>query len=329
MKRYVFISGLLIFITLTCVSCEDQIDFQHRNARLNDQLKWETYQRKGLQQYIDYVLNARYEANAFGSSRRKAWKIKDPVSSHDLLAIMQGKAPAYLPSSLEIIELESVNPAPPNPEEMPGTALPGTQMIPAIVDTTAVRPLQTRPDADSNNASGEPIGQLSNLDPATATRRVGVSRGIPAGGSEEKTVVVPGSASPSGVVRIAEQNRIPLQLKEELLFNSGSIQLNQSGRRVIAGLARELRSYPGHLIMVEGHTDNIEVSNLGDIKDNWDLSVMRANAVVRVLVSAGIPPQNLIASGRGEYFPIQPNSSAIGRESNRRVEIVLTPWPNP
>lgn len=329
MKRYVFISGLLILITLTCISCEDQIDFQHRNSRLNDQLKWETYQRKGLQQYIDYVLNARYEANAFGSSRRKAWKIKDPISSHDLLAIMQGKAPAYLPSSLEIIEMESVNPAPPNSEELPGGGLPGTQVISAIVDTTSVPPLEIKPGADSNTASQEPIGQLSNLDPATATRRVGVSRGIPAAGSEAKSAVVPGGSASSGVVRIAEQNRIPLQLKEELLFNSGSTKLNQSGRRVVAALARELRSYPSHLIMVEGHTDNIEVSNLGDIKDNWDLSVMRANAVVRVLVSAGIPPQNLIASGRGEYFPIQPNSSAAGRESNRRVEIVLTPWPNP
>ena len=78
--------------------------------------------------------------------------------------------------------------------------------------------------------------------------------------------------------------------------------------------------------MIEGHTDNVPVSSIGDIKSNWDLSTKRATAVVEILLqNEQILPQNLTAAGRSEYSPIAPNSTFEGRAANRRIEIILSP----
>ena len=77
--------------------------------------------------------------------------------------------------------------------------------------------------------------------------------------------------------------------------------------------------------MIEGHTDNVPVSNLGDIKDNWDLSVMRSTEVVRILVEEGVEPKRVIPAGRGEFIPKEEGDSDEARASNRRTEIVISP----
>ena len=326
MKRYPIILGLLILVAIFSSACEDTSDYRHKTAALNQQLRWETHQRKALQRYIDYVLNARYEANEFGTRRRKSWKIKDPISSADLLAILENRAPGYVPNSLEIIELSSIDPAPPVEGET-YTELPISlpQNIPPPLENG------TTTDTPALDSVGEekPVGQLSDLNTETTTRRVGVSRGLPPANSGGSATVVEGPGGQEGIVQILEQQRIPIRVDEELLFESGRATINAKGRQAIGLLARQLRSYPGHLIMVEGHTDDKEVSNLGPIRDNWDLSVIRATTVVRALVEAGAPATQLVASGRGEHFPVQSNQSAEGRKANRRVEIVLTPWPIP
>ncbi len=78
--------------------------------------------------------------------------------------------------------------------------------------------------------------------------------------------------------------------------------------------------------MVEGHTDNVPMHGSGEVKDNWDLSVMRATAVTKILLeNKAIDPKRVIAAGRSEYLPISPDDTAAGRQMNRRTEIILTP----
>ena len=79
-------------------------------------------------------------------------------------------------------------------------------------------------------------------------------------------------------------------------------------------------------VMVEGHTDNVRISRTSQyMKDNWDLSVMRATSIIRILVDKGVPPQRITASGKGEFSPVAENNSAESRKKNRRTEIILTP----
>ena len=79
-------------------------------------------------------------------------------------------------------------------------------------------------------------------------------------------------------------------------------------------------------ISVEGHTDNVAYNGSGNVKDNWDLSVMRATSIVKEILKAGkIEPSRVSASGRGEYAPKVPNTTADNRAKNRRTEIILTP----
>ena len=77
-------------------------------------------------------------------------------------------------------------------------------------------------------------------------------------------------------------------------------------------------------ILIEGHTDNVPIKG-GAMKDNWDLSVSRATAVVRKLIDMGVNPEQLIASGRSKYMPVAENDSRDGRNSNRRTEAILVP----
>ena len=79
-------------------------------------------------------------------------------------------------------------------------------------------------------------------------------------------------------------------------------------------------------VLIEGHTDSIPYGGRGQIKDNWDLSVVRATAIVRILTnSSTISPERLTAAGKGEFAPIQNNNTISSRSANRRIEIILTP----
>lgn len=117
--------------------------------------------------------------------------------------------------------------------------------------------------------------------------------------------------------------KLYVSLSDKLLFPSGSDLVNSRGKEAISMLAAVLSSSDLE-IMVEGHTDNVPISGTRN-KDNWDLSVHRATSVTRLLVENGIPEERIIASGRGEFHPLQPNENSIGRQSNRRTEIVLAP----
>lgn len=121
-----------------------------------------------------------------------------------------------------------------------------------------------------------------------------------------------------------KNGKVYVSLEERLLFASGSIVVDPKGVDALKQLAKVLEKNPDINVMVEGHTDNVPIS--GVIKDNWDLSVLRSTAVIKILTSnSSIDPSRLIAAGRGQYSPIDSNKTAETRKRNRRTEIILTP----
>lgn len=119
--------------------------------------------------------------------------------------------------------------------------------------------------------------------------------------------------------------KVYVSLSNKLLFASGSTKIDASGKQALADLAGVLKEQEDITIMVEGHTDNVPIANLGDIKDNWDLSVMRSTEVVRLLVSNGVEPTRIIPSGRGEFIPKVANDGPENKATNRRTEIIISP----
>ncbi|MFD1628720.1 OmpA/MotB family protein [Pseudopedobacter beijingensis] len=120
--------------------------------------------------------------------------------------------------------------------------------------------------------------------------------------------------------------KVYVSLTDKLLFATGSIIIDERGKQALHELAKVLNTQPEINIAVEGHTDNQRVGNLGQIKDNWDLSVLRATSVVRFLTAdQGISPNRVMATGKGEFQPLNNENTAEGRSKNRRIEIVLSP----
>lgn len=126
---------------------------------------------------------------------------------------------------------------------------------------------------------------------------------------------------------VHEKNgKVYVSLEEKLLFETGQWNVDPRGQEAIRNLSRVLADNPDINIMVEGHTDNVPMHGSGAVKDNWDLSVMRATAVTKILTqNENIDPSRIIAAGRSKYVPLASNETAEGRQMNRRTEIILTP----
>lgn len=123
-----------------------------------------------------------------------------------------------------------------------------------------------------------------------------------------------------------KDGKVYVSLEEKLLFKSGSYAIDEKGKKVLLTLAQALNENPDVTVMIEGHTDNVPLSGKGVIKDNWELSVLRATTIVKILVDEGnVNPKRVIASGRGEYLPLELGDSPDARQANRRTEIILTP----
>lgn len=116
--------------------------------------------------------------------------------------------------------------------------------------------------------------------------------------------------------------RIYVSMDNKLLFSSGSYAIDAKGRDLITKLATAIENEPELNVLVEGHTDTDKVTGAGVVKDNWDLSVMRATSVVRIMQETSkMDPVRITAAGRGEYIPVDPADKA----KNRRIEIILAP----
>lgn len=117
-----------------------------------------------------------------------------------------------------------------------------------------------------------------------------------------------------------------IDISDKLLFKSGQYEITDRAKEVLGKVAKVLKNQPDIEFMVEGHTDNVPYRGSGLLLDNWDLSVKRATAVVRVLQNQyGIPPARITAAGRGEYVPVADNNTDKGKAANRRTRIVILP----
>ena len=120
--------------------------------------------------------------------------------------------------------------------------------------------------------------------------------------------------------------KVYISLEEDLLFASGKYVVNSGGIAALNKLATALAPQKDLEILVEGHTDSIPLSGRGLVKDNWDLSVMRATNVVKVLTqNPSLNPLQLTAAGRAEFVPLASNKTKEGRSANRRIEMILSP----
>jgi len=122
-----------------------------------------------------------------------------------------------------------------------------------------------------------------------------------------------------------EKGVVYISLSDKVLFQSGKYELSSRAKEVLGKVATVINGKPEFEAMVEGHTDNVPWRGTGVIKDNWDLSVHRATAVVRALQDLGVSPSRLVAAGRGEYVPLEPNTTAENRAINRRTRILVLP----
>ncbi|MCQ2279433.1 MAG: OmpA family protein [Bacteroidales bacterium] len=128
-------------------------------------------------------------------------------------------------------------------------------------------------------------------------------------------------------LKVEQRNgKVYVSMDEKLLFASARWEVQGEGKEALKELAKVLEADNSINVLIEGHTDNLRYNGSGQVKDNWDLSVMRATSVVKLILSYGdIDPQRISASGRGEYFPIDTDATPEARAKNRRTEIILTP----
>ena len=123
-----------------------------------------------------------------------------------------------------------------------------------------------------------------------------------------------------------KNGKVYVSLEEKLLFASGKWDVSKDGTSALKDLAKVLEKNPDINVLIEGHTDNVPLNSQNQVSDNWDLSVMRATSIVKIILDNGkINPTRLVASGRGEFLPVEPNSLVANKAKNRRTEIILSP----
>lgn len=116
-----------------------------------------------------------------------------------------------------------------------------------------------------------------------------------------------------------------ISLADNMLFKSGSYEINGRAMETLSKIAKIIKDYKDYDVLVEGNTDPVPIKRT-NIRNNWDLSALRASSIVQVLQNDfGVDPSRLTAGGRGEYNPIADNSTELGRQRNRRTEIIITP----
>ena len=127
-----------------------------------------------------------------------------------------------------------------------------------------------------------------------------------------------------GLTVVHKNGKIYVSMENKLLFDSGSWAVGNEGKKAVEQLANVLSKNPDINVLIEGHTDNVPYSG-AIVLDNWDLSVKRATAIVRILQNKGVDPKQITAAGRSEYINVDTNATSEGKAKNRRIEIILAP----
>jgi chemotaxis protein MotB len=127
-----------------------------------------------------------------------------------------------------------------------------------------------------------------------------------------------------GLTVVQKNGKIYVSMENKLLFDSGSWAVGSDGKVAVEQLASVLSKNPDINVLIEGHTDNVPYTG-ATIIDNWDLSVKRATAIVRILQNKDVNPTQITAAGRSEYVMVGSNSTLEGKAKNRRIEIILAP----
>ncbi|MCL6461592.1 chemotaxis protein MotB [Flavobacterium micromati] len=123
-----------------------------------------------------------------------------------------------------------------------------------------------------------------------------------------------------------EKGVVFISIADKLLFKTGSYEVSDKAKGVLAKVAKVVNDKPDFECMVEGHTDNVPYNGTGILLDNWDLSVKRSTSIIRVLTNQlGVKPEQLIAAGRSSYVPLVGNDTAENKARNRRTRIVVLP----
>ena len=116
-----------------------------------------------------------------------------------------------------------------------------------------------------------------------------------------------------------------ISLADNMLYKSGSYEINSRAAETLSKIAKIIKDYKDYDVLIEGNTDNVPISKT-NIRNNWDLSCLRASSVVQALQTKyGVDPKRLTAGGRGEYNPLQSNDTEVGKQRNRRTQIIITP----
>ena len=116
-----------------------------------------------------------------------------------------------------------------------------------------------------------------------------------------------------------------ISLADNMLYKSGSYEINSRAAETLSKIAKIIKDYKDYDVLIEGNTDNVPISKT-NIRNNWDLSALRASSVVQALQNDyGVDPKRLTAGGRGEYNPIATNDTEAGKQRNRRTQIIITP----
>ena len=116
-----------------------------------------------------------------------------------------------------------------------------------------------------------------------------------------------------------------ISLAYNMLYKSGSYEINDRAAETLSKIAKIIKDYKDYDVLIEGNTDNVPISR-ENIRNNWDISCLRASSVVQALQNDyGVDPKRLTAGGRGEYNPLATNDTAIGKQRNRRTQIIITP----
>ena len=116
-----------------------------------------------------------------------------------------------------------------------------------------------------------------------------------------------------------------ISLADNMLYKSGSYEINDRAAETLSKIAKIIKDYRDYDVLIEGNTDDVPIKR-ENIRNNWDLSCLRASSVVQALQNNyGVDPKRLTAGGRGEYNPLQPNTTEVGKQRNRRTQIIITP----